>query len=77
MKTSLERSHSKASNFKLTLICLLGAIGFAILFIGISLLNNNTVFINNITFATLAIILLIAGGALSLLSFILIRIFAR
>ena len=36
MPTSLEKSHSKSSNAKLTLICLLLAISFPLLFFGIA-----------------------------------------
>ena len=37
-QSSLERSHSKKSNVKLTFLVLLGAIGFALLWLGVGLL---------------------------------------
>ena len=39
-KTDLQKSHSKVSNFKLTLICLILAIGFGALWVGIGLIND-------------------------------------
>ena len=38
-KTSLEKSHSKSSNFVLTCICLIGIIAFGLIFIGLGLLK--------------------------------------
>ncbi len=67
-KTSLERSHSKASNFKLTLMCILAAIGFNLIFAGLALYNKNNV---------LGLILAIAGGVMSIFFYILIRGFTR
>ena len=37
-QSSLEKSHSKKSNAKLTFLVLLGAIGFALLWLGIGLI---------------------------------------
>lgn len=42
-KTSLERSHSKLSNFKLTLICIISSIAFVLLFISIALIKINLI----------------------------------
>ena len=39
-KTSLEKSHSPWSNFKLTLLCLLGSVGFSGFFVGLGLLGQ-------------------------------------
>lgn len=38
MATDLEKSHSKASNAKLTMICLIQAIAFALAFAGCAIL---------------------------------------
>ena len=67
-KTSLEKSHSKVSNFKLTLICLLGIIAFALIFIGLGLFKK---------YQTYSIYFLAIGGVLELLSLILINKFVR
>lgn len=67
-KTSLERSHSKLSNFKLTLLCLLAIISFNLIFVGIALYNFNSL---------LSLIVSITGGAIAFLMFILITAFTR
>ena len=67
-KTSLEKSHSKASNFKLTMICLLAAISFSLIFVGIAIINK---------YKTLGIILAAAGGVMTILSYLLISRFTR
>lgn len=67
-KTSLEKSHSKASNFKLTLMCLLASISFVLLFFGLSLLNKNK---------TIGIVVAACGAVLFILSFIMISKFTR
>lgn len=67
-KTSLERSHSKASNFKLTLMCLLAAIFFNGIFAGLVLINFNQI---------IGIIVAIACGVLSLISYFSITRFTR
>ncbi|MCQ2414205.1 MAG: hypothetical protein MJ082_05375 [Clostridia bacterium] len=67
-KTSLEKSHSKVSNFKLTLLCLLGAIGYAALFFGIAWL---------VAGVKVAIVPLAVGAVLSVLSLIALRKFVR
>ena len=43
-KTSLEKSHSKASNAKLTFVCLLATISVSFLWVGIALVVNNPLF---------------------------------
>jgi len=68
MKSSLERSHSKVSNFKLTLMCLIGIIGFNLLFVGLILYQYNKIF----TFVISGV-----GVLLSLFSLILINKFTR
>ena len=67
-KTSRERSHSKISNFKLTLIALIAILGFNLVFIGLALFNYNQ---------TLSIILMSISGVVSLLSYFLITRFTR
>lgn len=42
-KTSLERSHSKLSNFKLTLICAILAISFAFVWVGLGIVKYNDI----------------------------------
>ncbi|MCR5113229.1 MAG: hypothetical protein K6A63_04765 [Acholeplasmatales bacterium] len=68
-KTSLERSHSKASNFKLTMICFILALGIAAVWGGLALVNTD--------YQTLGIIVAACGGAVALLFFILIGKFTR
>ena len=68
MKSSLEKSHSKASNFKLTMICLLAAISFNAIFAGLALININKI---------IGIIVAIFGGVLSIFSYLLISRFTR
>ena len=67
-KTDLEKSHSKVSNFKLTCICLLLALGVGILFVGVAMF---------LKYRTYSIIGIIAGGMLSLFSLLLINKFTR
>ena len=68
-KTSLEKSHSKVSNFKLTMIAFLGAVGIAALWIGLAIIKMDILYIA---------IPMIAGGAfLAFLSFILVGKFTR
>lgn len=68
MKSSLEKSHSKVSNFKLTSMCLIGIIGFNLLFVGLILYQYNKIF----TFVISGV-----GVLLSLFSLILINKFTR
>ncbi|MBR3617402.1 MAG: hypothetical protein IKN46_01865 [Acholeplasmatales bacterium] len=68
MKTSLEKSHSKTSNFKLTMICLIGIIGFNLIFVGLVLFNYNPI---------LTYVLSGAGIILSLFDLFLINKFTR
>lgn len=67
-KTSLEKSHSKASNFALTCICLLGIIAFGLIFSGLGLLK---------LYQTYGIICLVVGIVLGIISSILINKFVR
>lgn len=39
-KTNLEKSHSKVSNFKLTILCVLSALFFNLIWIGILIIRN-------------------------------------
>lgn len=66
---SLKKSHSKLSNFKLTLLCLFAAIVFSALFIFLILF-----FLYK---SNLYLILSIVTGALTLLSFLLFSFFKR
>ncbi len=70
MGTSLQKSHSKASNFKLTMICLMLTISISAAWIGLSLLLN----MDN---KTLGSIILGAGGVGTLLFMFLISKFTR
>lgn len=70
MGTSLEKSHSKASNFKLTMICFCLTLAISSLWVGLSMTLN----LEN---KTLGIILLSLGGVGTLLSMFLIGRFTR
>lgn len=70
-KTSLEKSHSKASNFKLTMIAFLGSLGMAAVWIGAALLVNGKNYLVG------GLPLLIGGGVALLLSLFLIGRFTR
>ena len=74
-KTDLERSHSKASNFKLTMIAFLGALGFAAVWIGVALILKGTV--NGFNVIPFGYPTAIAGGVVLLLSYFLIARFTR
>ena len=71
MGTSLEKSHSKSSNFKLTMIAFLGALGLAAVWIGLALV------VNGINYFGGGLPLLIGGGVVLLLSVFLIGRFTR
>ena len=68
MATSLQKSHSKVSNAKLTLICLILSIAFPVLVFGIALID---------AYKTYGILLAAAGGAFTLFGLILINAFKR
>ena len=68
-KTSLEKSHSKVSNFKLTMIAFLGAVGIAALWIGLAIIKMDILYI--------AIPMIAGGACLSFLSFVLVGKFTR
>jgi len=67
-KTSLEKSHSKVSNFKLTMINIIAAISFCLIFVGLILLNFNKI---------LCIGVASSAGIVFLLSCFLISRFTR
>jgi len=69
-KTSLEKSHSKSSNAKLTIVCILGIFFFGALWAG--LLGNPF-----ITTDTIRWIIIAVGGAGSLLTIVLLAMFKR
>ena len=68
-KTSLQKSHSKASNFKLTLICFLTILFFGAVWCGLALLKGDL--------KTFGLILTIAGGAGTVLCYLLLNAFSR
>ena len=67
-KTNLEKSHSKLSNAKLTLICFLTILFFAILWCGVVLLKKTD---------TIGMVVTIIGGAGTVLCFCLLNAFSR
>lgn len=67
-KTDLQKSHSKVSNFKLTLICLILAIGFGALWVGIGLIND---------YEKLGYTVAACGGVATLLGVVLVNKFSR
>lgn len=67
-KTSLAKSHSVVSNFKLTSICLLASTSVSLLWIGISFFKK---------YNSLGICLIIVGALLTLISIVLINKFTR
>ena len=67
-KTNLQKSHSKVSNFKLTLICFLTILFFGILWAGLVLLKQEKTF---------GIILTSIGGAGTVLCYLLLNAFSR
>jgi hypothetical protein len=68
MATSLEKSHSKWSNFKLTLLVLLASLSIPMIFLGLMLTNS----IGNLGYLLVGI-----GGVIFLITFILLRLFKR
>ena len=68
MATSLQKSHSKVSNAKLTLICLMLSIAFPVLIFGLALIED---------YKTFGILLAAAGGVLTVFGLILINAFKR
>lgn len=69
-KSSLERSHSKASNAKLTFICFLAALAVSCLWVGIALIGWEA-------YKVFGIILASAGALVTLCSLFLISKFTR
>ena len=69
-KTSLEKSHSKASNAKLTFICFIAALAVSMLWVGIALFGSEA-------YRIFGIILASVGAVLTLLSLFLISKFTR
>ncbi len=67
-KTALERSHSKSSNFKLTLICFFLSLAVVILWVGVALINTEK---------TAGLTLAVAGGVLTLFNLFLVARFTR
>ena len=67
-KTDLEKSHSKASNFKLTLICALLAISVSLVWVGLILIDRNK---------PLGISISAASAVVALLSFFMVGRFTR
>ena len=69
-KTSLEKSHSKVSNFKLTLICFCAALAVSTLWVGLGILGMEA-------YRVLGIILAGAGLLVSLFFVFVIGKFTR
>lgn len=67
-KTSLQKSHSKASNFKLTFICFIAAFAISTLWIGISVVK---------AIPTLGYVLIPVSAVTTILSLFLISKFTR
>ncbi|MBO5542011.1 MAG: hypothetical protein J5936_01120 [Acholeplasmatales bacterium] len=67
-KTSLEKSHSKTSNFKLTMICALLSISFSLIWVGLIFIEKNK---------PLGISISAASAVVALFSFFLIGRFTR
>lgn len=68
---SLKRSHSGVSNFKLTLVCLLLAISFPVFLAALGTLGTD------VLPGAVTVLAMIASGALTALSLVLISIFKR
>ncbi len=68
MKTSLEKSHSKMSNFKLMLISIILSISFPLIWAGVALLKTNQV---------LGIIIISISSIVTILFTFLMNIFKR
>lgn len=68
MKTSLEKSHSKMSNFKLMLISIILSISFPLIWAGVALLKTNQV---------LGIIIISISSIVIILFTFLMNIFKR
>ena len=67
-KTSKERSHSKISNFKLTLIALIAIIGFNAIFVGLIFFKYNM---------PLSIGIMAGASIITIFSYFLITRFTR
>ncbi len=70
-KSSLERSHSAVSNFKLTLICLLLSIAVSMVWVGVVLITTHAVEL------AVGIVVTAVSAAVALISFLLISKFTR
>lgn len=67
-KTSLQKSHSKVSNFKLTLICMILSLGFAVLVVGLGLINE---------YKEIGATVTTVGGVMSVVGLVLVNGFTR
>lgn len=67
-KTSLERSHSKSSNFKLTLICFFLSLAVIVLWIGIALIKS---------YKPMGSILIAVGAVFTLINLFFVSKFTR
>ncbi len=70
-KSSLERSHSAVSNFKLTLICLLLSIAVSMVWVGVVLITTHAVEL------AIGIVVTAVSAVVALISFLLISKFTR
>lgn len=69
-KTSLEKSHSKASNAKLTFMCLIASISVSALWVGVMLIGYEV-------YKIFGIVLAIVGFVLTVISILFINKFTR
>ena len=76
-QSSLEKSHSKKSNAKLTFLVILGAIGFALLWLGVGLLVKGTLPVFTFNIYYVGFPLLGAGLVLLILSYVAVAKFTR
>ena len=67
-KTNLQKSHSKVSNFKLTLLCILTIFFFAVLWCGLIQLK---------IFETYGLVITIIGAVGTFLCLVLLNAFSR
>lgn len=67
-KTSIEKSHSRLSNFKLSLILIIGSLAFFALWVGLIILKENNY---------LGLTIFAIGAIIAIISLLLIKKFVR
>ncbi len=70
-KTAIEKSHSKSSNAKLTLLCIVTILAFSALWVGLAFLQHPTFPL------PIAWIITIAGGVVTVLGLLGFNVFKR